>query len=314
MNMFSRVIAVGIAMLYMHAASAYEILTHGKLSEAAYDQSGLNKDTQLLQNLGLKTGDTFPNSENPRPRTIKELISDGSRFEDNLLLGSLLRVRHHFYDPVYNRPLTVLGVAAGEKSPDWALEDTSTIGSQDYSYRDARNYFYQALTATRENDRNKNFGLAFQTLGHIIHHVQDMAQPQHVRNDIHPNVSSHKSLYEEYTDANRNKLLYTGYNPVTFPKTRSFWTTGDGKGLAEFTNRNFVSAGTNYQLKNDQPAPNTRYSQPVPLAGESVHIKDLLKEEGQTTDLDRYVDFVASTAMLAAGLVSGEVTETRSSS
>jgi len=25
----------------------------------------------------------------------------------------------------------------------------------------------------------------FQNLGHVLHHVQDMAQPQHVRNDAH---------------------------------------------------------------------------------------------------------------------------------
>ena len=104
----------------------------------------------------------------------------GARFEDDFP-----RFLNHFYDPIYNRPLTVLGIAAGERSPDWALEDNTDFGKQEFSLRHAREYLYKALTLPTKPERDKHFGLTFQTLGQVIHHVQDMAQPQHVRNDAY---------------------------------------------------------------------------------------------------------------------------------
>lgn len=230
MNKSRLSIALALSLL-AGAAYAYEIQTHAKLSEASLDASRLSKDQQLLQDLGLKATDTFLNSQDPNPRTIKELISDGANFEDNLLLGSLLRVRHHFYDPVYDRPLTVLGAAVGERSPDWALEDRTEYAGgllsaqQDYSLKDAYDYLYKALTLPRADERQKHFGRTFQALGHVIHHIQDMAQPQHVRNDIHPNIGAHKSLYEDYTNRPevRDALPYGGYGPVIFGTARRFW-------------------------------------------------------------------------------------------
>lgn len=239
-------------------SQAYERDTHRELSKKAAVFSVLQTDPDLMNRLGLGATGKFPNSES-KQRTISELIEDGADFEDNLFLGTVLRVRHHFYDPLYNRPLTVLGIAAGEKSPDWALEDLEDFGSQAFSFRHARDYLYKALTLSDEQERKKHFGPTFQTLGHVIHHVQDMAQPQHVRNDIHPNVGAHKSFYEEYTDHPRvrSNLMFSGYNAVTFPQARSFWTTGEGKGLSEYTNRGFISAGTNFG------DPSNRYPNPA---------------------------------------------------
>jgi hypothetical protein len=116
----------------------------------------------------------------------------------------------------------------------------------------------------------------FETIGRLIHHVQDMAQPQHVRNDPHLHVEgldslcpswiplavagglcsiyrsfSAPSLYEQWTKSlPESSLAVTGYGAVygpedwkTFSHPRRFWIH-DGKGLAEFTSRNFFSAGT----------------------------------------------------------------------
>ena len=41
---------------------AYEIETHGKLSEATHDASIIAKDPVFLLNLGIKSSDRFPNS------------------------------------------------------------------------------------------------------------------------------------------------------------------------------------------------------------------------------------------------------------
>src|SRR5882672_560097 len=166
-------------------ASAYEVGTHRDMSQAAVSASNVFMDSAVLQDLGISTAKTFQIGNEPG-RNIFDLIGAGSVDEDNGL-----RPRNHFYNPLNNSPLTVLGVQLFNfTSPDWALEDRGQISSlvfetQVFSYVDARGYLLNALTSAGESDRNRNFGLTFLTLGHVIHNVQDMAQPQHVRNDQH---------------------------------------------------------------------------------------------------------------------------------
>ena len=228
--------------------------------------------------------------------TIVDLVRFGSRREDNLgPLQAKFQPLRHFYDPVNDSALDIggyYGTTISVRSSDWALEDIETYAGdpgprayQDFSLRDAREYFYRALTDRSLLVRSANFGSMFQALGHVIHHLQDMAQPQHVRNDVHCDEDACRaltsalginqlfapSMYEKYTDlgnANnpyesvRLNLPYlgagstpafpaasTGASP--FRTARSLWRTtavgGDiasGKGIAEYTNRNFFSAGT----------------------------------------------------------------------
>ena len=244
-------------IFFTHAglAAAYEVDTHQDMSENALNTSNLSMDTSVLSNLGLlplTSKQKFPNSKS-EAQNIIELIRTGAKFEDDVTLVNP-RPLNHFFNPLTNAALTV-GIALGSASPDWALEDTGVIGNQDFSYRDARQYFYDALTKGPKAEREKNFGLTFQTLGQVIHHIQDMAQPQHVRNDAHlaAPIVGNPSAYERYTNDVRSGLPFSGYAPVysgtdtaTFNKPRNFWTTSTGKGLAQFTNLNFVSAGTNF--------------------------------------------------------------------
>ena len=265
-----------LLMAVMVNAYAYETETHRAISGAAVDASVIAVSNGVMTDLGLNAIDDvsqqFPSS-NGSPQTVRDLIGSGAIFED-----SSLRPRHHFYDPLNNRPLTIGGVGLGRTSPDWALEDkgqiTGVLGieAQEFSFADARGYLLKALTSTIETDRRKNFGLAFQTIGQVIHHVQDMAQPQHVRNDPHLDELSllglnplfNPSLYEKYTDRDvvRNALPFGGYasayssaDSATFNVGRNFWHTPEGKGLADFTNRNFVSAGTNFDKPGLFPSP-----------------------------------------------------------
>src|SRR6266581_2261841 len=256
-------------------SSAYELRTHEDLSEAAARVSTL-RDQPTLSNLGIDRpmGDfsqTFPNSKNERKRIV-DLIRDGANFEDTITNS---RALNHFFKPLTGRGLSFLGVEVGLPSPDWALANPGSVNEQKFSYSDARKYFYDALTKSSQVERERSFGLTFQTLGHVMHHSQDMAQPQHVRNDPHcdsifpcliPGAlvgAFNPSLYEKWTDLNRDTLtpLFNTYAPTysasdrtTFNSPRRFWHTETpgptasehGKGIAEFTNRNFVSAGTNF--------------------------------------------------------------------
>ena len=147
-------------------------------------------------------------------------------------------------------------------------------------YKDARKYFYQALITTgAQKDRDALWGKLFQSIGKVIHHVQDMAQPQHVRNDQHVDKPIpgyfNPSAYESYTRANREGIkaffslpgpepVYTGSNPGAFKTPRDFWKNSGGSGMAEFTNRNFVSAGTNFVLYQGQPVAGVTYASPMP--------------------------------------------------
>jgi hypothetical protein len=203
---------------------AYEVGTHEEMSQNAVEISQLAKG-DILTDLGLKSLDEnqkFPNSKNNSGRII-ELFRNGANFEDDNV-----RPLNHFFDPKSGYGLAIPNA---RPSPDWALEDKGDVTdvsgrAQDFSYKDARKYFLDALTETTEDERNKNFGKTFQTLGMVIHHIQDMAQPQHVRNDDHCDDDRCKlvfrhfpSLYEKFTDNDkvRPTLPYTGYTPVYSP-------------------------------------------------------------------------------------------------
>ncbi len=268
---------------------AYEVRTHEELSAAAVTKSALS--TSVPATLGLEPlpdAQRFPNSKGIQ-RTVIELFRDGARFEDDDS-----RPLNHFYDPYLNRGLFVFGKARGHKSPDWSLEDPETIVEQENSFEDARQYFYQALTLPIEVERNKNWGMTFQTLGHVIHHLQDMAQPQHVRNDPHCDATFpcripgalfglySPSFYEKYTDELLTQLPLStdnGYEkPVSFSNVRDFWHTEDGKGMADYTNRGFVSGGTNFDkttAPNAYPTPNYYLAQEW-----EANANDLLQQAG----------------------------------
>src|SRR3989442_4630698 len=250
-------------LTWVGIACAYGVPTHRDLSAAAVNASVLQTGPTLLSNLGLKPlgtpGQTFPNYQGNRG-TIDVLVQDGAEFEDNNI-----RSRSHFYDPLTNEAISALG----HTSPDWALEDRDTYLLQNDSFRSTRQFFLKALTSQSKEAREEAWGRTFQGLGQVIHHLQDMAQPQHVRHDKHLDlpivtlpVIEDPSLYEEYTqqDTPQNNVrarlfpFFGGYAPVygdadtttTFNTPRSFWHTDDGKGIADYTNRGFVSAGTNF--------------------------------------------------------------------
>lgn len=273
---------LGSILMTLSAHSfAYEVETHAELSEAAFKISRLALDSSLLKDLGVNPTKPLINSEGEK-RLIPDIVQDGARFEDNNI-----RPLFHFFDPLHDEGLFF------STSPNWALEDKGKIHLlQNYSFNDARDHLYKALTLPDNNERKKYFGKTFESLGRVIHHIQDMAQPQHVRLDPHLNLDwtdeelpfENRSRYESYSKDKGIRLPFanTYYNqntPVVFPTARQFWTggfNGDGRGLADFTNRGFVSAGTNFDTH--------RY--PSPRMDDAVlreeNANALLQSEGRT--------------------------------
>jgi hypothetical protein len=209
------------------------------MSQTAVDASVLSSQDKLNQ-LGLRYGvkdekqkfQVFELSE-VKQKMIRDAVSYGAFFEDS---GS--RAVNHFFNPLTNGALSIVPFNA--TSPDWALEDNGTIGfnfagAQNFSYRAAKDYFLNALIKPTKVDRDKNWGLTFQTLGQVIHHLQDMSQPQHVRNDMHldlsqfglPNIPllTSPSTYELWVlMRNGNFANYSAYDPAYSPSNLGSFT------------------------------------------------------------------------------------------
>ena len=141
-------------------ARGYEILTHQQvLTRQAANQSVLQTDPRVLRGFGLEksitdTTQKFPNSR-AQDRTVRELLEDGSRFEDDVV--PILGFTKHFYNPLTGLGLNVPSLPTQTASVVWALQ-----GGQEFSYLRARQYLLDALTRQSESDRRRAFGLAFQ--------------------------------------------------------------------------------------------------------------------------------------------------------
>lgn len=225
----------------------------------------------------------------------------------------LLRPLNHFFDPVFNRALTVPGLALIEgdvhTNPDWAIGAFDSFANPDlpepqrknhFTVMDAREAMFRALTlltydgsgypeiaknvdiATRQHWRQAYWATTFRALGHVLHLNQDMAQPQHTRNEPHAGspcapgttacLSGHTSIYEKYVKARTlqqttfNSLapfnvqlnipaapLDIGSYPIpAFADYTDYWSTAagtaavPGRGLADYSNRGFFTAAKNF--------------------------------------------------------------------
>lgn len=278
-------------------ALAYEVPTHRVLTDTAVRKTWLFTDHSLMFNLGLlgaseqeflyyrRTGKVRVGLD---IYDVAELVAEGSVDEDD---GE--RAVNHFFDPVNHRALTIAGVPVGRKSWEWAIED-EPIGDgiitsgQERSLRDARDFLERSLMygqgdpAAAHQERGLAVSRMFLSLGHAMHHMQDMAQPQHVRNDQHFPLGF-SSRYEDHTNTIRNRpdirALMDGAQPnfpgSAFGTARDFWFNDAGTGIAQSTNRGFVSKGTNFTMTADGAA-TTDYALPAPMGALDFTAGELL--------------------------------------
>lgn len=269
------------------AAWGYDVWTHAVISRAAVEASTLQS---LLSELQLGPDSRIDASEVGRDfntGTAVGWIQEGAVREDGEDVCDD-RVRNHFYNPIDGQGYSALGIVTGPPSVAWGLEEETDYRGQDHSYKDARDYFWKALRPHDDEERQRNLALTFRSLGQVIHLIQDAAQPQHTRNDSHAGLRcpytlgllGPTSLYEEYVEgrAITNQLVLSGYPNVVLAEPRRYWDGEDGRGVAEFSNRNFVTAATNFTgtLNDLEPAPGF----PSPSGGGArvtdVDVQDLL--------------------------------------
>lgn len=244
---FLDLLALTVLWTIPSTAFPYDVAVHRKISEQAFKDARTAHD--FLADLGVGPAIKI-NGNAPA-----EWVISGSATEDDGF-----RSVNHFFDPINNRGLNgvFLGIPYNfATARDWAGDGSGN----DYSIPKARQYFYTALTAPGVAERDQAWANTFQAVGQFTHLLQDMAQPQHVRNDAHLSFSENLnwltpgySRYEQYTNRLVSALRYDGSYPVVSqPTYREYWQAG-GKGLAEFTNANFVSQNTNLDF-NPYPGP-----------------------------------------------------------
>jgi len=229
-----RALATVFLLFTWSAAHAYDEGTHRSIAEQATRPAGSKFDQVLKDALGLAAGinQTFPGQTVQELRSVTELIGDGAFSEDVPVFRSFNHFHNPLIDPWDNaglRAFSIFGLSTirGQSSALWqqnAAQDTSTVfifplplasGGGNWSWRDARQRYLEALTRPRKEDtetepgRDRAFGELFENLGHLTHLVQDAFVPAHARNDAHP-PRVRPDWYERWVENERVKEVPPG--------------------------------------------------------------------------------------------------------
>ncbi len=251
-SMFFLLVVMG-ALFPLTNVWAWEVNTHRELTEQAIRIMEADLNSYLINNLGLEGGlNASVKGGSPR-----ELMIQGSDNEDNPP-----RFFRHFHEPITNR-----GLLNGtfDSSINWSLKSAGAQDGEDsYSWNDAREYYFKALTSPTKAERDENWGKTFRALGQVMHLLQDSANPSHVRADLHPFndglhdymerrsvgsyigsgiISPDPSMLEE-GGATRSEPFSNLFDRNAYSGSNPQATLGTDIGVAEYTNANFFSDDT----------------------------------------------------------------------
>lgn len=229
--------------------------------------------------------------------------------------GNFNRWCNHFFDPTKSayRAATFLGCPiVYEDAANWAI-GTSGNGAfaspvvanpsrrNHFTAMDAREALYRAVTGKKQDGtpvgtgdadadfktRKTYYATMFRALGDVMHLNQDMAQPQHTRNESHAGITSFNiggnPAYERRIDARARgagvsgpdgqpifpgPLVYGTYDAPRFGRLSDYWSTAPGqsipmgRGLADYSNRGFFTPANNYGASNyaSPPSDPTKYT------------------------------------------------------
>lgn len=273
-----------IIMCCLTSAVAYcfdDERTHPLLTGRAISNSSLSN--YVVNQIGFPEGidKTLTTYWFPTSLSILKWLQQASADEDS----PVCRASTHFHDPlkpwkdsyVTDSP-AIIQSWCNDVPPVWpqysnitwatgyeskGVKLTTPMDRQDMNGDNAQGYFYSALTETDPLKRDDYFIKTFRAVGQVMHLLQDMAVPAHVRNDFQSHLAFNgikgnnpvKPLswfgnpFEHYVKMQPGVISNT--TPVTpsfaSPRLTDFWDT-DGNmtnpGLAEFTNGYFFSDET----------------------------------------------------------------------
>jgi hypothetical protein len=252
-------IALALGVSFQHSLS-HEIPVHIQITQAACRSSaGLTGFVSQIVQPGNSPVFTLAG----RTKSMIGWVQQGAEDEDS---WNGFRFRNHFYEPLSSPARGLSDVATGQPSFQWAI-----LPSNDHGWQDAREHHYEALTAASRDGREARAAEMFRDLGHVIHLIQDLSQPGHVRNDEHA-IKKHIEGYGLDHLANETPLLTfprgtLDWHRVGFTKRdRQLYTGGSPQplnadaaaraglgaetsrlGLAEFTNGNLLAEDALYR-------------------------------------------------------------------
>jgi len=259
-----RYIAMLICMFFwVRGIYAYDTdNVHPKINKSVVEQSEMFLST--LTKIGFDKGiDSIV-----KLKEVYKWFQDGGKEED-----SGTRSLQHFHDPT--KAWSNAGLkdsTLGSSSLFWAQNPNQSSITGNWSWTNARTYYYQALMSGDKTVREQNFADTFRALGQVMHLLADASVPEHTRNDIHvfpwfaenpPSATQIGSwTYETWckyhvADLNTtvaaqdygitNTSVVSGLNPIfNFWDTTPLPITGSfvPVGLAEYSNYNFLSSDT----------------------------------------------------------------------
>ncbi len=239
-------------------------------------------------------------------RTITEWLREGSYLEDE---PDTCRASNHFHNPLEAWNQSYMSDEPGYISDRCSIDEYKTKYSsitwgtgyesrdgerihrigQRMGWDDARNYFHKALIANIQSEREDYIAKTFQALGQVMHLLQDMAVPAHVRNDFESHMEFIEvnginirkwfdNRFEIYVRGKTGLVASAGVNKPNFLDPKSvrltdFWDTDrfqkGGRppvkndfsfGLAEHVNANYFSK---YTIPNNNPSVEHRFSSPA---------------------------------------------------
>jgi hypothetical protein len=268
-----------ISLFFVYGNSfALDQRTHRVINEIIVEGSyGQKIDTYLKENLIIPDG--VRSSFNTKK--VFELVGDGGYTED---ISTIPYVRsfNHFHDPLkpwgqagFSGPVAILDPLPIRSSILWAQATDQYFG--DYSWINARDYFYKALIAQSNTERENNFSYTFRAVGQVMHLIQDASVPAHTRNDGHllynyenwvfgvqdkdpvyfdqilsnSTISVDPSLFSTSVDPGATSPIAGLFDSNKYNGTNPDVTIGP-VGLTEYTNANFLSEDTRFQ---DYPYP-----------------------------------------------------------
>ncbi len=279
-------------------------ITHRDLSEIAARKSVLGTQ-DYLKNIGFSKG----LDEKVNGKEVFKWIRDGTFLEDQSdwgfpLLGTTRSV-NHFHNPT--KPWAQAGLDdwfirhyTGESSLLWAQDGSrqQTFIGGDWSWQKIRDYYYLALTSKTDEERQASFAKTFRGLGHQVHLIEDAAQPDHVRNDAHPEDTMGLSYgigIEKWAGENRSfinslasnptlpgvslNISYNNLVPITqFIDAEQYNGANPSpslaQGISEYTNSNYFSGDTVFSA--ERYSLDHRHYFPYP--------------KRSSTDLQKYID------------------------
>ncbi|MCC7202474.1 MAG: hypothetical protein IT393_07440 [Nitrospirae bacterium] len=227
--------------------------------------------------------------------------------DDTTTLGSMIRVWCNLWGWPYSERSSLVTWGTGYLSPS-PDGPKVIIDKQQWGWDKARDYYELALNSPTVEERESYFTKTFQSLGQVLHLIEDGAQPAHVRNDftshltytgveLSPPWRWFGSQFEHYVknhpglvaSAEPIKPIFVNARLTDFWDTNQYVETNPPQfndltvGITEFTNVNYFSDST---IPGNSPTPEHTF--PYPQVN-STNARICLDYAPGSTDVRKYI-------------------------